>query len=622
MNIGKWQPLKSLPFAVIVPSLLTFSLFAVVFFTIVLPSYKSFLYESRKESLKMLVETAESICSHFRSLEAAGNVSRAEAQARAVTVLRSVRYGEIQKDYFWVNTLAHDMVMHPYRPELEGTSLASFRDSNGKLVFVELSKIASRYGSGFSDYFWQWKDDPSRIEPKLSFVKLFKPWGWVIGSGIYVRDVQREIDQLTATVTRAAIAILAIVTLLLSIIVYVGILNKKQQWLAEEKNVQLLNQLHQSQKMDALGTLAGGVAHDFNNKLAVIRGHAELALDEIPESSDAHNDLEKILTAAKRSKELVSQILDFSRQKESTRSEIDGTKTVRDAADLLRASLPSSITLNLNIPKSALWIHGNVTQLQQVVINLGSNAAYAMQDERGELTITATHERINTEKITATGAILEGEYFCIRVKDNGKGIPKEALLRIFDPFFTTKPPSEGTGLGLAVVHGIVRSHGGGIEVESELELGTLIAVYIPTAKACEEELSPKDGFVPGGQERILFVDDEPDLVEIARRGLGPLGYHIETSSNGLDAYRNFKEASPPFDLVITDETMPQLTGIRLAEQLSELSPEMPIILCTGHPDRLDPLVLSEIGIKKILTKPYTRLELVETIRRVMDRADR
>jgi len=387
---------------------------------------------------------------------------------------------------------------------------------------------------------------------------------------------------------------------------------------AEEEQGRLEAQLRQTQKMEAIGTLAGGIAHDLNNVLAAIIGFTEMVIDDVSDNADARHKMEQVLKASFRGRDLVRQILAFSRKAEGERKEVSLTSLVKETHVLLRAALPSTITMDLAVTTNDDYVRGDLTQLQQVLMNLATNAAYAMRDDGGLLTIGVSSVTFSERSLLPDADMEPGTYVKLTVKDTGTGMTEEVRRRLFEPFFTTKEPGQGTGMGLAVVYGLVKSHGGAVTVQSEIGQGSVFEVFLPQAQKPEKTKETTTTSVPTGTERILFVDDEELIVETARSVLTGLGYRVTTAQHGSEAWNLFVEDPFRFDLVITDQTMPSVTGVTLAQKMLEVRKDIPIILCTGHSDSVSPEKAQDIGIRAFVMKPATRKELAEIIRRVLD----
>jgi signal transduction histidine kinase/CheY-like chemotaxis protein len=390
---------------------------------------------------------------------------------------------------------------------------------------------------------------------------------------------------------------------------------------AEEERARIEKQLRQAQKMEALGTLAGGIAHDFNNILGIIMGYTDIARWESGRDSPLAGKLDEILKATYRAKELVKQILAFSRKSEQQKIPLQLGMIVKEAMGILRPSLPSTIEIKTNV-LSKTAVLADPTQMHQVLMNLCTNAAHAMQEEGGILEVILADTMIENGPNAPQESLQPGRYVQLTVKDSGHGIDPSIMDLIFDPFFTTKAAGEGTGLGLSVVHGIVESHGGAINAESIPKKGTTFTVLIP---ALQNDYTPDKthaaGRLPRGRERILVVDDEPMLAEMVQQMLGRLGYDTVFVTAGLQALETIlrQPADKHFDLVITDMTMPHFTGEDLARELSGLQPAIPVILMTGFSRKIDADKAKAMGIQGFLMKPLSLEELAKTVRKVLNR---
>jgi signal transduction histidine kinase/ActR/RegA family two-component response regulator len=382
----------------------------------------------------------------------------------------------------------------------------------------------------------------------------------------------------------------------------------KQRHMAEE-------QLLQTQKMEAVGNLAGGIAHDFNNMLAVIIGNAELALDDV--QGTPRHFLKQILKASERSRDLVRQILTFTRKKEGPREAIHLIPLLKDMVKMLRGSMPSTIRITLTVRTDQDTIVANPSQIQQVLMNLATNAAHAME-HGGALAIKLSQASFGKEESLPDKDMETGRYLKISMTDTGTGIDEDVQHRIFEPFFTTKKQGEGTGMGLAVVFGIVKAHEGAITVSSKPGKGTVFRVFLPASgeKAAEEPV--QSWTLPRGKESILVVDDEPLVVEAASETLKRLGYRVTPAESGPEGWRKFKKDPYYFDLVITDHVMPEITGMRLAEKMLEVRHDLPVILCTGYSEMVSSEKAKAAGIREFLMKPLMVQELAYIVRRVLD----
>jgi PAS domain S-box-containing protein len=383
------------------------------------------------------------------------------------------------------------------------------------------------------------------------------------------------------------------------------------------ERTQLEGQLRQAQKMEALGTLAGGIAHDFNNILMAILGYTELVLFTIPAKSPTWHHLQAVRKAGQRAADLVQQILTFSRRTEPERAPTHLRLLIQDTLQFLRATLPTTIAIHQDLAPRAGMILADASQIRQVLLNLCTNAAQAMRETGGALHVRLEAIHLPTEDASAPPGLEAGPYVRLTVQDTGPGIPPAIQERIFEPFFTTKGPGEGTGMGLSVVHGIIASHGGAITVESASSHGTTVRVYLPESAELAVASARPEAPVPYGRERILFVDDEAALADLGHALLTALGYEVVAVTSSLEALAMFQAAPERFDLVITDYTMPQLTGEALAQALRGIRPTLPIILCTGFSETMTAGKARVLGIDAFCLKPFVLQELRQTIRRVL-----
>ena len=378
-------------------------------------------------------------------------------------------------------------------------------------------------------------------------------------------------------------------------------------------------QLQQAQKMEAIGTLAGGIAHDFNNILFPISGYTEMLLLDTPDDSPQHHSLSEILAGAKRAGELVKQILTFSRQRQHELKPLKVEVVVKEALKLIRSSLPTTIEIRQNVNKDCGLVMADPTQIHQIVMNLCTNAYHAMEETGGKLIVNLKGVELETEDLKDP-SMISGKYVCLTVADTGPGMEQSIIDRIFDPYFTTKENGKGTGLGLAVVHGIVKSHGGHISVYSEPGKGTEFKVHLPVIKEQKETSKVEtDTPIQKGDERILLVDDQDIIVQIEKQMLERLGYRVTARTSSIDALEAFRMEPDKFDLVITDLTMPNMTGDKLAVELIKIRSEIPVILCTGFSEMMSKEKAQSLGIEGFLMKPVVLKDLSGMIRKVLDK---
>ena len=395
-----------------------------------------------------------------------------------------------------------------------------------------------------------------------------------------------------------------------------GVVNSRD--ITERKRLE--EQFHQSQKMEAIGTLAGGIAHDFNNILASIMGYTELAILDVETNTEIHEYLQGVMVAGNRAKDLVRQILAFSRQTEKDLRPLRLEFVLTEVFKLLRASLPATIEIQHQVNSKSLVL-ADATQIHQLIMNLCANAAYAMEQNGGTLTVALNDVQLETELAQRTSNVAPGSYVRLTVSDTGHGIPPEIMDRIFDPFFTTKEKGKGTGIGLSAVHGIVKSHRGEITVSSEPGKGCAFNVFLPRIEKAPIENDAVEDTKSAGDETILFVDDEQAIVKIGIEMLTRLGYQVNACTGSTEALELFNRQPEKFDLVICDMTMPQMTGEELAGKLRDIRPDIPIILCTGYSTKISELSAKNMGIDAFLLKPLTMSQIGSVIRKVLDQTD-
>lgn len=493
--------LGRIPFRIFLPVVLTVLLFIMTLFLLVLPMMEERLLDGKREVIRELVASAWSSLEGYARQERRGALTRVEAQARARAHIRALRYGPEFKDYFWINDMQPRMVMHPYRPDLEGQDISTFADPAGKRLFVACVKIVRAQGAGYVDYQWQWMDDPSRIVPKISYVMGFDPWGWIIGSGIYVEDVRAQISAITRKLTFICVWILFLIIALSVHIVWHGAKVTREMKRAEERARIKQEQLFQAAKMVSLGTLVSGVAHEINNPItSVILNAPNLArmwrsaLPILDRHHSEHGDFQvggtlfskirdrvpQMLTSitedARRVRDIVADLKDFARDTPSEmKDDVDLNdvvkKTVGLTANLIRKSTKH---FTLNCQADLPTLPGNAQRIEQVAINLVVNACQALPDAERPVTVT-TRFQAKTNRIV------------LEVTDGGEGMDADTLKRITDPFFTTKRERGGTGLGLAISDRIVRDHGGTMDFESTRNEGTTVRVTLPLAAKSHPE---------------------------------------------------------------------------------------------------------------------------------------
>ena len=484
-----------IPVRIFLPVVLTVLLFVMTIFLWIIPEMKDRFLDGKREVIRELVASAWSSLDDYARRERTGELSRAEAQHQAIAHIRALRYGEGMKDYFWINDMQPHMIMHPYRPDLEGKNISTFTDPAGKRLFVEFVDTVRAKGAGFVDYQWQWMDDPTRIVPKISYVMGFEPWGWIIGTGIYVEDVHAQISAIIRKTTAICIFILVLIILLSIHIVWHGIEVTREKKQAEERALVKQEQLFQAAKMVSLGTLVSGVAHEINNPITSIMLHApnlsrmwDAMLPILDDHHRAHGDfkvgatlysrirdripsmLGGITDDARRVRDIVADLKDFARDNPSDlKDEVDLNDVVGKAVGLTANLLKKSTRqftpqYHENLPRFT----GNAQRIEQVVINLVVNACQALPDADCAIAVSTEYDAVR-------------QCVSLVVRDEGAGIDAAALKQITDPFFTTRRERGGTGLGLAISDRIVRDHGGSMTFESTPGEGMTVRVDFPTA---------------------------------------------------------------------------------------------------------------------------------------------
>jgi signal transduction histidine kinase/ActR/RegA family two-component response regulator/PAS domain-containing protein len=389
----------------------------------------------------------------------------------------------------------------------------------------------------------------------------------------------------------------------------------KEITIEDLKNMQA--QLVQAQKMEAIGALAGGIAHDFNNILTSIIGYNELALMKLETDSEIKDDLKQVLTSCVRATDLVRQVLAISRQSAQELKPIMPRVIVKEVIKLMRSATPTTIDLKQNI-KSDSIVMGDQTQIHQVLMNLCTNALHAMEETGGTLTVDLTDVQLDESFTSQYADLTPGKYLKLAVSDTGTGIKPDIITSLFEPYFTTKEIGEGTGLGLSVAQGIIKEFNGELTVTSELGKGSIFTVYLPILEKQIDLKSESVEIIPVGKERVLLVDDEATIANMCQKMIAGLGYNVTTRTSSIEALELFRNGPDDFDLVLTDMTMPNMTGERLAIELKKIRSDIPLILCTGYSKKMSEENAAKIGIDTFIMKPFVRNELAKTIRKVLD----
>ncbi|MFC2081271.1 ATP-binding protein [Bacteroidota bacterium] len=389
----------------------------------------------------------------------------------------------------------------------------------------------------------------------------------------------------------------------------------------ENEKAKLEAQLLHLQKMETIGTLAGGIAHDFNNILTPILGYTEMALEELADESILKYDVEQINNAATRGKDLVQQILTFSRQVDVDKKPLELHLVVKEVMNLIRASFPSNVEIRQNLNEDCGTIMADATQMHQIIMNISTNAYHAMMNKGGVLEVTLDVLDLDDKKLKTPNKIKPGTYVRLTIADTGHGMDKQTMDRIFEPFFTKKEVGSGSGLGLSVVHGIVNNYNGTIEVESTPDMGSKFMIYLPqyTANSVNEDITKKAA--TKGKERILFVDDEKEITYMGKRMLESLGYTVDIRTDGHLALSELRNDPQKYDLLVTDQAMPKILGTELVEAARRIRPDLKVIIITGYEDSIPKNANTDLGIAEIILKPLILSEFSKLIREVLDKKE-
>ncbi len=582
----------------------------------------------------------------------------AQIQREILERVVDLRFGA--EGYFFGSTYGGDPLFSNGEITRGTGSVWDLTDPNGVKIIQEQRRVAMENGSGFVRYAWRKLDSPVP-SPKISFVMGIDRWKWIIGAGVYLDTVEAAIAETEAALkarlkTNIFKSVLILVALFSLILIWARHISARvaagirtfsdffgaaatesvpmdpaalhfqefremavsaNRMLADRKTAldrlqESEARLRQAHKLEAVGTLAGGIAHDFNNILSIIIGNTDLALLKAPEDSPIHHNLKSIETASFRAKAVVKQLLSFSRTSAAAREPVRLDALVVESVNLLRASLPAAIDIKTEIDDGVSPIEADPTQIHQILINLCTNAAQAMEAGGGALTV-GLRETAAPDKSGKPARLVH-----LSVADTGHGMDGDIQERVFDPYFTTKEVGKGTGLGLAVVHGIVANHGGEVHIDSKTGEGTRVTASFPALEARPAPPPAAPPAVHGGGERILFVDDEPGLAAMSRGLMEHLGYKVAADTDPLAALARFQADPHAFDLVITDLTMPGMTGDRLAGEIRAIRRDIPMVLCSGYADRVTPPLSGSAGGWVPLEKPFDQRDLASAIRQALN----
>ncbi|MCK5100307.1 MAG: cache domain-containing protein [Desulfobacteraceae bacterium] len=595
-------------------------------------------------------------------------------QHELLTRLAEHRFGI--DGYFFGSTYKGDSLFSNGKVTLGQGNLWDLTDPDGVKIIQAQRKAVENKDGGFIYYSWH-KLNTSPPSPKISFVIGLPDWEWMLGAGFYTDFINKAMAEKKAAMEshfkKQVIRSIFILTVLLALIWFwskrilkqiqksidifssflkkastdsitidpdqlelqefreIAILTNEMltnRLQAEKTKKELEEKLQQAQKMEAIGSLAGGIAHDFNNVLFSIIGFTELTIADMPKDDQNQSNLDQVLVAANRAKEMVQQILAFSRQTKTEKKPVKIQSIIKEVVKLLKSSIPSTIEIKVSIDKNCNPVFADPGQIHQIIMNLATNAAHAMKEKGGVMEFILKQQKILLEDLSIYPNLHTGTYIKLIVKDTGYGIHSEIIDKIFDPYFTTKKVGEGTGMGLSVVHGIISDHDGEIIVKTKPEKGTAFHIFLPTIEKTtsinqdlEQDITSPDP-IPTGTENILFVDDDAQIAIMTEKILSRLGYHVTLHTDSRKALETFKKDPDKFDVIITDMTMPKMTGTELATKLFKIKPDVQIILCSGHSDLIDKQIARSMGIKEYITKPITLKQIAETIRRVLTKEDK
>ncbi|MFV0423227.1 cache domain-containing protein [Oleidesulfovibrio sp.] len=525
--------------------------------------------------------------------------------------------------YYFVYDLNGINVAHPVDPDFQGTNRLEHQDKDG-VPYISILANLAREGGGYVSYSFHKPGETTPL-PKLAYAELIPGTPYWLATGIYTDNIQSEQENLAARLdghTNNALLIVGVgvtVTLIFfvlptSLYMVSGIL---KPWRQMEK------ELRHAQKMEAIGIFAGGIAHDFNNILGAITSCSELALADTPDHSPVQEDLRHVLKAARRGKNLVKRIKAFSQRSDVTKTTVQVRHTLQECIQLLQTFIPATVEIRLRINAPSVLVKADSDQLLQVLMNLCTNAEQAMRGMKGVLEISLDLETLDADQARPMG-LSAGRYVVISVKDTGTGMKPVVIKHIFEPFYTTRKKSGGTGLGLSITQNIVRLHGGIITVDSAPNKGSTFTVYLPCHGMAEEEIIPNvKPELHRGSESLLIVDDDDDLVYSVGKLFSRLGYKVTSTTRSRDALDMFRNRPDTFDLVLTDQMMPDLTGVELTRELLAIRPELPVIMYTGFEGRGNlsryPKDWRTVGVAAFFSKPFDTSALSAEVRNQLDK---
>lgn len=744
---------RSLLFRTILPVVVTFCLVAGAAYLVVMPILEEHLMTGKRDMIRELTNAVCQLLGDYQRRVDSGELTLEDAQERAKKRITAIRHGADLRDYFWVTDANLLMLVHPTRPDMVGQYTDKFVDPGGKNLFVDMKAVVEKTGEGYVQYQWPSKDEPDKMVPKLTFAKRFEPWGWIVGTGVYLDDVRAVMATTTRRLGGALGALLGVVALVLWYIVWQGVRSEQRRLNAERalrdserrlkdivdflpdatfaidlqgrvtawnramegltgvsapevlgqnqyahsvpfygerratlidmvlegeeltrrdypmlrkegdrlvtelyapalggqgrylnasasplynaggetvgaiesvrdvtREVKLQEQLRQAQKMESIGRLAGGVAHDLNNLLSPILGYAEMLLTTFDASDSRSDEVKEIERAATRARNLTRQLLAFGRRQVLEMKNVDLSDVVAGFEGILRRTIREDIKVCVSLSSAIGCIRADAAQLEQVLMNLAVNAQDAMPDG-GTMTIETADVVLDEGYAESHPEVTPGEYVMLALRDTGVGMDSETRKHVFEPFFTTKEVGKGTGLGLSTVYGIVNQHKGSIWLYSEPGKGTVVKMYFPRVEGeadVTQAVETPTGEV-AGRETVLVAEDDPSVGRLVKKALEKRGYRVMLAESGPACIRALDEYEGAVDLLVTDVIMPEMNGRQLYEQLHLKIPGLRVVYMSGYlGDAIARHGVLDPGID-LLEKPISLQALVRKVREVLDR---
>lgn len=594
------------------PPLLIIGLLIIAFYWIFLPTLQNVLITEEKKSLRKMGEVVFELLRSYEEQVQAQELTRPEAQQEVLGRLVNLRYGPGDSGYFWVQDENMRVLSHPVLGPLAPNELDQLVDYEGNNLVAQFRRIANQEGEGYLIY-----DGPrpgtQDAHAKLSYVRKFEPWQWVFGTGVYIDDVEAELAALQQNAV-AGFVVIGALGLLVSAYMIV------MQWRSEQRQHRLELQLQQSIKMQAVGQLAGGVAHDFNNILTVISGYIDLILLRANTTVTDRNDLIMVQEAAKRAESITNQLLTFSRKQITKPELLDVNSLVQSALPFLQRAIREDIELETFYDDSVGAIKIDPNQFEQILMNMMVNAREAMPNG-GKVVIETRSIELEQRLVERKMDLKPGRYVLITITDNGTGIDPEHIEHVFEPFYTTKPKGQGTGLGLSSVYGIIKQNQGDVSVYSEVGRGTAFKIYFPEQYGAPQTVELKKAQNTGlhGSETIMVVEDNPQVLQLALDSLGQYGYTALSASSRNEAAEVYQRYAGQVDLLLTDVILPDAKGPEIAQDIQAMNPNVEVLYMSGYTDNVvvDNATLYP-GVD-FLQKPFQPKTLIRKIRSLLDR---